>query len=229
MTPDMAFESLLVSRDPGVVCVMSRLLTNLSVSVSVCLSSLEAFERLSEGSTDLVIIDWEGDSAEFLRRIRKSHGWQKPTVVAVSSEDSQVSGSDVFLRKPVTAESGAKALKAAYSRMIYDHRRHARYPLMSVVNATDDKNRSSDVTITNIGHGGVGLSSKQELQLGDTLSFHLLLPGANKSVYIQARVRWARQYGAVGCEFLRIPPADLSRLHDWLISKNQIKKPVVEI
>jgi hypothetical protein len=33
----------------------------------------------------------------------------------------------------------------------------------------------------------------------------------------------------VGCEFLGIPPADLSRLHDWLISKNQIKKPVVEI
>jgi hypothetical protein len=33
----------------------------------------------------------------------------------------------------------------------------------------------------------------------------------------------------VGCEFLGMPPADLSRLHDWLMIKDQIKKPLVEI
>ena len=66
MTSDMAFECLLVSRDPGVVYVMNRLLNNLSISTNVCLSSSRAFDQLSGGSTDLVIVDWEDDSAEFL-------------------------------------------------------------------------------------------------------------------------------------------------------------------
>ena len=229
MTSDMAFECLLVSRDPGVVYVMNRLLNNLSISTNVCLSSSRAFDQLSGGSTDLVIVDWEDDSAEFLQRARNLSGWQKLTVVAVSPTDRPVPGADVVLRKPVTDESGAKSLKVAYSRMLHDHRRHTRYALMRSVRATDDNNRCVDVTILDIGDGGVGLSTKQEFTVGDTLSFRLLLPGTNRAIYIQARVQWTRHYGAVGCEFLRIPPVDLNILHDWLTSKNQIKKPVVQI
>jgi hypothetical protein len=229
VTPDMAFECLLVSRDTGVVFVMNRLLHNLSISTNICLTSSNALDQLLGSSTDLLIVDWDDDSAELVDRIRKSKGWQKPTVVAVFPGDCPVPGADVLLRKPVTVESGAKSLKAAYSRMLYDHRRHARYAVMSAVDALDDQGRSVDVTITDIGDGGVGLSTKHEFTVGDTLSFRLLLPRTNRSIYIQARVQWTRRYGAVGCEFLRIPPVDLNILHDWLTSKNPIKKPVVEI
>jgi len=229
VTPDMAFECLLVSRDPGVVCVLNKLLNNLSISTNLCLSSSKAFDWLSGGSTDLVIVDWEDDSAEFLNRARTLSGWQKLTVVAVSATNCPVLGADVVLRKPVTEESGTRSLKVAYSRMIYDHRRHARYAVMSAVSAADENNRCVEVTILDIGDGGVGLRSKQEFAVGDVLSFHLLLPGTDRAIYIQARVQWTRAYGAVGCEFLRIPPVDLNILHDWLSSKNQIKKPVVAI
>jgi len=61
------------------------------------------------------------------------------------------------------------------------------------------------------------------------LSLRLLLPGTERAIYVQARIRWTRDYGAAGCEFLRIPPVDLNILRDWLRSKNQIKKPVVEL
>jgi hypothetical protein len=228
MTPDMAFECLLVSRDPGVVCVMNKLLYNLSISTNICLNSSRAFDQLAGGNTDLVIVDWEDDSAEFLSRARKLSGWQKLTVVAVSPTDCPVPGADVVLRKPVTNESGAKSLKAAYSRMLYDHRRHIRYALMSSVVATDDSGRAVDVTVLDIGDGGVGLSTKRQFSVGDTLSFRLLLPGTDRAVYIQARVQWTRPYGTLGCEFLRIPPVDLNILHDWLTIKNQVKKPVVQ-
>ena len=137
MTSEMAFECLLVSRDPSVVCTLNRLLANLSISTNLCLSSSKAFDQLSEGSTDLIIVDWEEDSADLLHRIHKSGKWHKPTVIAVSSLDYPVSGAHVVLRKPVTEISGAKSLKAAYSRMLYDYRRHARYALMNSVQATD--------------------------------------------------------------------------------------------
>jgi len=226
----MAFECLLVSRDPGVVCMMNRLLDNLSISTNICLSSSKALGQLSEGSTDLVIVDWEDDSPEFLNRLRECYGWKKPTVIAVSAaKECRVPGADLWVRKPVTAESGAKSLKAAYSRMLYDHRRHTRYALMSAVVATDGKGRSVGLTITDIGDGGIGVSTKQEFVVGDTLAFRLLLPNTDQIIYIQARVQWTRQYGVVGCEFLRIPPVDLNILHDWLTSKSQIKKPLVEL
>jgi len=229
VTPDMAFECLLVSRDPGVVCVMNKLLNNLSISTNICLSSSKAFDQLSEGSTDLVIVDWEDDSAEFLSRVRKVNGWRKPTVIAVIPNAFPARGADLMLRKPVTNESGTKSLKFAYSRMIYDYRRHTRYALMSTVIATDERDRLVDVTILDIGDGGVGLRTKHDFAVGETLSFRLILPGTDKTVYIQARIKWTRPYGAAGCEFLRIPPVDLNILHDWLTSKNQIKKPVVQL
>jgi hypothetical protein len=229
MTSEMAFECLLITRDPSVVCTMNRLLGNLSITTNLCLHSSRAFDQLSEGSADLVIVDWEDDSADLVYRIQKSGRWQKPIVVAVSALDCRMPGAHVVLRKPVTDVSGAKSLKAAYSRMLHDYRRHARYALMSSVQATDKNNRSVDVTITDIGDGGVGLSSKEEFAVGDVLSFRLLLPGSPRPIYIEARIQWTRNYGAAGCEYLRLPPVDLNILHDWLQSKIQIKKPLAEI
>jgi CheY-like chemotaxis protein len=226
VTPDMAFECLLVSRDPGVVCVMNKLLHDLSISTSICLSSSRAFDQLAGGNTDLVVVDWEEGSADFLDKARKLCGWRKLTVVAVSPTECRLPGADVVLRKPVTDESGAKSLKAAYSRMLYDHRRHARYALMSSVSVTDGNNRCVEATIRDIGDGGVGLRTKGDFQVGDTLSFRLLLPGTARAIYIEARVQWTQESGALGCEFLRIPPVDRNILCDWLTSRNQVKKPV---
>lgn len=229
MTSDMAFECLLVSRDAGLVVVMNRLLDKLSIHTNICLSTSKALEQLSGGSTDLVIVDWQYDSGDLLRKIQESSRWQKPTVVAVSTPDAQVPGAHVVVHKPVTDQSGAKSLKAAYSRMLYDYRRHTRYAVMKPVRATDSKDRSYDLTVTDIGDGGVGLSGKEAFTIGDVLSFRLALPGCEKAILIEARVQWTRDYGALGCAFVRIPPVDLNILHDWLKSKSQVKKPIVEL
>ncbi|MGB7599625.1 MAG: PilZ domain-containing protein [Candidatus Sulfotelmatobacter sp.] len=208
---------------------MNKLLDDLSISTKVCLSPSKAFDQLEGRNTDLVIVDWDEDSAELLTGIRKSNGWRKPTVVAVSHNACTLRGADIMLSKPVTDKAGARSLKAAYSRMLYDHRRHTRYALMSKVMAMDERERSIEVTILDIGDGGVGISTKEHFTVGDVLCFRLLLPGADRTIYIQARVQWTREYGALGCEFLRIPPVDLNILHDWLTSKNRIKKPVVAL
>lgn len=230
MTPDMAFECLLVSSDPGVFGTIDRILQKLSIRTNICLRSSRAFNLLAKGNTDLIVIDWEGEaSSELLHEIWKSGGTRKPTIVAISTLDCPIPGAHVILWKPVTPESGTKALKSAYFRMVQDHRLHARYALMTSLVATDETQRAVPVTITDIGDGGVGLNTKVELTIGDILSFHLMLPGANRDVYVQVRVLWTREYGAVGCEFLRIPPVDADILHDWCKRKSQIRKPLIEV
>jgi hypothetical protein len=230
MTPDMAFECLLISSNPGVFGTMDRILRELSIRTSVCLSSSRALNLLAKGSTDLIVIDWEGEaSSELLHEIWKSGGTRKPTIVAISAGDFRIPGAHVVMQKPVTAESGARSLRTAYSRMLQDHRVHARYALMISLMAVDETNRTVPVTITDIGDGGVGLTTKVNLTIGNMLSFRLLLPGVNRDIYIQARVLWTREYGAVGCEFLRIPPVDANILHDWLKGKSQVKKPLIDV
>jgi hypothetical protein len=225
----MAFECLLITQDPGVFSTMSRILRDFSICTDLCLSSSKALKLLGKNGTDLIVIDWEEDSSEFLHQLWKSSNWQKTTVVAISSQDRRVPGVHVVVRKPVTGESGRKSMKVAYARMLQDYRRHARYALMAPVMAMDDRNRTVPVTIMDIGDGGVGVSSKTEFIVGDALSFRILLPAAKRGINIQARVLWKQGSGRVGCEFLRIPPVDLNILHDWLKQRIQVKRPLAEI
>jgi PilZ domain len=225
----MAFECLLITHDPQVFSTMSRILRDFSICTEVCLSSSKAVKLLGESGTDLIVVDWEEDSSGFLHELWNSPNWQKSTVIAISSQDRRVPGAHIVLRKPVTGESGRESMKIAYSRMLQDYRRHARYALMAPVIAIDDRNRTVPVTILDIGDGGVGVSSREDFVVGDALSFRLLLPAAKRDINIQARVLWTQGSGRVGCEFLRIPPVDFNILHDWLKQRIQVKKPLAEI
>jgi len=229
MTPDMAFECLLVSHDPAVFCTVGPILRDLSVSTSVCLGSSKALTLLAEGGTDLFVIDWEDEASPKLLHEIWNLRKQKPTVVAVSTQEAPIPGIHVVLRKPVTTDAGTKSLKTAYSRMLIDHRRHARHALMISVQATDNKNRTLPVMVTDIGDGGLGLCSKEKLEVGQVLSFRLGLRGAKRDIYLEARVLWIREYGKAGCELARIPPVDRNIFQDWLTSQIHIKKPLIPL
>ncbi len=229
MTPEMAFECLLVSHDPVVFSAMDRILKSFSICTRLCPTTSRAASVLEEGSTDLVVIDWEGEpSLDLVHEVLSSQRKQRPTIVAVASDDRAIPGVHVVLRKPITPETGTTSFRAAYSRMLRDYRRHARYALLESIQAAGENGRAIPATLTNIGDGGLGLSTKEELMIGEILAFHLQLPAAPRQISIQARVLWTRDYGAAGCEFVRIPPVDLQILHDWLKGKCPVKKPLID-
>jgi hypothetical protein len=230
MTPEMAFECLLLSHDPAVFCTMDRILQDFSIRTNVCSNPSRVAGLLAEGNTDLVVIDLESeDSSEVMHQICQSHTGQKPTILAVSAMDCAIPGVHVILRKPVTHESGSKSLKAAYSRMLEDYRRHTRFALMTPVLARDENNRKHSLIVTNIGEGGVGLTTKKKLTVGSILSFRVTLPGLKSEIHIHARVLWTRPYGAAGCEFGSIAAGDLQVLHAWLESRYRFKKPLIPV
>src|SRR5205085_11460387 len=102
----------------------------------------------AKGGTDLFVIDWDDEASPTLLREIWNLRQRKPTMVAVTKQDGPIPGIHVVLRKPVTPESGTKSLKIAYSRMLIDHRRHARHALMTSVEATDDNNRILPLMLT---------------------------------------------------------------------------------
>jgi CheY-like chemotaxis protein len=230
MTPEMAFDCLLVSDDPAVFCTMRQILRDFSIYTNVCSTPSQVANLLAGGSTDLIVIDLESEhSSELMQQIIESSVRQKPTILAVSPTDGVVPGVHVILRKPVTPESGVKSLRAAYSRMLGDYRKHTRFALMTPVLATDENDRQISATVTNIGEGGVGLTTQNQPGIGSILSFRVPLVGSGTAIDVQAKVLWTRQYGAVGCEFVRISSDDLLVLHAWLESKYRFKKPLVPV
>lgn len=228
MSPEMAFECLLVSRDPAILCTLDRRLRELSIETKICFHSYKALAELSTRNPDLIIIDVSKDSAsELLREIWKYGMRPKPTVVAISSDDRTIQGAHITIAKPLDTESGAKYLKQAYLKMLSDYRRHARHSLVIPLTAIDHRNSPVNITVTDIGYGGVGLHLKKAVEIGEVLSFHLSLPDARRSIYIQARVLRKSYLGRTGCEFVRIPPVDMTILHDWLRERIHVKKPCV--
>lgn len=230
MTPEMAFQCLFISRDPAVFGPMDRILRNFSIHTNLCPNPSNVTDFLEEGGTDLIVIDVESTtSSELIRKICESSMRHKPTILAIATKDCAVPGVHVVLQKPVTPESGAKSLKVAYSRMLQDYRRYTRFALMKPVTAMDDNNRELSVTVSNIGQGGVGLTTKENLGIGDVVSFFVPLPGLGSAIHIRARVLWTRKYGAVGCEFVRMAPGDRLILHAWLESRYRFKKPSIPV
>src|SRR5512141_511701 len=143
MTPEMAFECVLLSNDPAVLSTMNPLLRSFSIQTSVCPNPSKVSELLNEGHTDLIVIDLESASyTELQQQMCKAQAKQKPTLLAVSAMDRVVPGVHVVLHKPVTAESGLRSLKTAYSRMLQDFRQHTRFALMQSVLATDESDET---------------------------------------------------------------------------------------
>jgi PilZ domain len=228
MTSEMAFECLLVSHDSGLYCTMGTVLGKFSIAVSHCLTPWKACDSITDTNHELVVIDWEGDaSSQLLHAIWNLPKRRKPTILAISGHDRSVTGAHFTLRKPVTTKSATELIRAAYSRMLMDYRLNARHAVMTSLTAKDDSGRS--VTVTDVGEGGVGLSSKQKHTVGDALSFTLRLPKTPLPIHIQARIVWTREYGTAGCDFLNIPPVDRDILRDWLKAKIQVKKPMISI
>jgi CheY-like chemotaxis protein len=230
MKSEVAFDCLLVSHDPSVLSTMDRILQGLSIRTDVCPNTSIAANLLTDGGTDLIVIDLESErSMELIHTICESGMRQKPTILAVSTTDRAIPGVHIVLRKPVTPESGAKSLQTAYSRMLRDYRKHTRFALMTPVLATDEKGRIVSVTVANIGEGGVGLTSTEKLGIGSVLDFQVRLPGLRSEVDVRARVLWNRQSGAAGCEFVSISPSDLQILHAWLESRYRFKAPLIPV
>ena len=230
MTPEMAFECLLVSHDTGLCCTMNEVFNNFSIVVETCLTASKAGEIFSTRNPDLVAIDWDGDpSSSLLQTIWTSPHRRKPTILGLSGDARPIPGAHFVLRKPVSKRSATESLKAAYHRMLLDYRLKTRYAIMTRLDARNAEGRNVSVTVTDIGEGGMGLSSKEKLAVGNELAFVLHLPQTPRAIHIQARVIWTREYGAAGCDFLAIPPVDREMLRDWLKTKTQVKKPLISV
>lgn len=219
---------MLVSDDRTLLHTMDSILHDFSMCTTVCPDPWLVAESIREGRTDLLIVDLDAENAELLlQKLPEFQTKTKLTILAISAKDCAAPGVHVLLRKPVTPESGLRSLKAAYTRILRDYRKHARCAFVASVAAIDERQRVFPATITDIGADGMGLATDAPLQPLSTLSIRLRLPELGSEISIRARVVWTRACGFAGCEFVDLSAFDSKLLNAWLESRYRVKKPLV--
>lgn len=234
MTPEMAFEGLLISQNKEILSTMYRVLDGFSIATDVCVRASKAIEQCDKPSVDLIVLDCENEhlSTEIMRRTNENTKKRKPTIVAIVNDTEAVdrakkAGAHLVVRKPITLDLGTRSIKEAYSLMIRDYRRYARHAILNCVTASIDDGEQFPVTVTDISEGGVGLLTKESLKVGSLLNFPVALHSAEREIGIKARVVWANEYGAAGAEFVNISAADLRILYRWLWSRCRFKGTMI--
>jgi len=224
MTPEMVFECLVVSDDIQVLSLMKCALDRLSIDVERCANPVKGLELLAKRDVDLVVCDCKGapGEIELVNGVLTSDRKRKPTVITVVDSPflalgAKSAGAHVIIPKPLTRESSAQGLKTAYSRMVREERRAARYAIMRRVLAKNQRGELVPITITDISEHGIGLFSKKKIDVGELLSFELALSNA-MSITVQARLLWTR-HSLGGADFECMSDADLRFLHGWLASR----------
>lgn len=229
MTPEMQFECLLVCSNPAIYGTLCRALQCLSISIDHSLLGDKSLKAIDKGNHDLIVIDCQGQTyADVLQRFSGDTRKPTPTVVLIAEQQLHGEGAHIFLRKPVTDWSATEALKSAYSRMLLNHRWHARYALYERVEAEDDSGKTYRAVITDIGEGGFGLRATG-LSVGTRLSLHVPLQGLPTALHIGGRVIWTREYGVAGCDISATPPLDRELLRDWLKDHIRVPKPLISV
>jgi hypothetical protein len=230
MNADMAFEALFLSCDAGAFRVINQCLRELSIVPTICFTANSAATEWRPDRTDLLLLDFDIDgSLAILESIWKAGNGRKPTVVALSRTRTRIPGAHFVLSKPVTHESGASSFKAIYQHMLCDYRQHVRCSLMAPAEVIDENLRTRHLIVTDIGQGGLGLMTRDEIPIGSTLKVKLELPHTARCMQVHVRVLWKREYSRVGCEFQRISTLDATMLQDWIRSRSVVKKTLVEV
>src|SRR5260370_6755889 len=178
MTPEMVFECLVVSDDIQVLSLMKCALDRLSIDVERCANPVKGLEGLGKWDVGLVVGDCKGGAGEIelVNGVLTSDRKRKPTVITVVDSPflalgAKSAGAHVIIRKPLTRESSAQGLKTAYSRMVREERRAARYAIMRRGLAQNQRGGLVPITITAISQDRSGPFSKKKNNDGELLKF----------------------------------------------------------
>src|SRR5437660_2539837 len=89
MTPEMAFECVLMSTDAEVLRIINRTLIDFSISTRICFQDSQAKRAIADGGMVLLVIDLVDESSlEIMREIWKSGPMQNPNIDGIYSYNS---------------------------------------------------------------------------------------------------------------------------------------------
>jgi DNA-binding response OmpR family regulator len=220
----MTLESMVVSRDWQEISVLECILGGMQIGVAVETEPNEARRKLSLSKIDAIVVDYDLEGADALVRklepLRQGDDAVPLVLMSGPRHHDEVlrSGADFFFEKPVSVEQAVHTFAAARNLILRGRLRYHRQAVQAAVSMSANKKRM-DAELVNVSRGGIGVRSKESLQVGEALQLKFSLPGRNLVVQARATVAWQRPNGYVGIRFEEMAAASLEELQLWLAGR----------
>jgi len=219
-SPAFVGRVLLVSNDAIAIEQLSESMQRFALFPEQCPDVPAALERLKRAKFEAVVVDFRlgSQAGAVLEGARQSASNEHAVVFTVS--DSEVEAAEAFkagstfvLRRPLSADSIALSLKAAYGLIVRERRRYFRCPVEVPVAILRTAMQTVYGHTVNISEGGMSVTAAVPLGSGDQARLHFNLPGGDFQFVLESTVCWAKE-GRLGLQFLS--PHQTSRLQEWL-------------
>src|SRR5437588_3034101 len=207
----MTLDSLLLSRDTDLMCVLRPTLEKLAIDVEICQEAKAAADILVSEKFDAVIVDCDDlkGGLEVLQGLRSTPSNKSSVTFAVlngkktTTQDAFGMGANFVLQKPITTLNASRCFHAALNFMLRGRRRYFRQPVSMPVLVTVE-GKTVKATSTNVSEGGMALLLPQALPQGATPILKFCLPHTDTTIEVEAEVAWADLKGLAGLRFHQV-------------------------
>jgi len=216
----MRLHALLVSRDGEAVSVLQTVMRRLDLESEVCSELQAAVERLAEGSTSAVVVDYDVEHAtELLKLMRQNY---PGTCVALAMVKGLASiqaaydmGANFVLIKPVSPDAASRSLGEAITLVQRMLRRPSRLVVPSLAYVSFEGVQDPAI-ILDISEGGMAIQGLQPIEARGPLRLHFDLPGWQHNMTVAGEIVWTDSSGRAGLRFLDLSEDEQRCLQDWV-------------
>jgi len=224
-------DALLVSNDAVTIKQLSESVQQLAMSREVCVEVPAALVLLNQRKFDAVLVDLQlgGEANAVLEKVRCSPSNRTAVIFAVSDSDGETvsafkAGSNFVLRRPLSATSIDRQLKAAYGLILRERRRYFRCPVeIPVAICRADMPEVHGQTV-NISESGMAITTSVSLRPEVKVQVHFTLPDHESRFVVGAAIRW-RKESCLGLQFTSVSPRLTSELQEWLLRRLEESLP----
>ena len=219
MKAAVALNGMFLCRDAELLCLMNRVLDDLSIDVVLCMDAPHAMKAISERVLDCAIVEWSPQAERVMHQLQHSELNHECFTVALvnSSEEMNVAfnaGAAIVMQKPGSSEHALRCMRAAYGSLMRQRRTAFRAVVRIPVEVRRDA-LSFSAVIVNLSHSGLCLYADADLAVRDCLETDFSLPSSTTPIRTTGRVVWVKHNHA-GIKF-----SSMSQ-QDFVILKNHL-------
>jgi DNA-binding response OmpR family regulator len=216
-------KALLVTHDPPMVDLFSKLFSEISISVQGCDDESAASEILSRSKLDALVLDIDNVSASdpLVKTLRNSPSNKNAVLFAAATygaakQKAFEHGTSFIFERPFVAEQIRLVLRTAYAQMLRERRKYFRLAVELGVSIQRSSGSPMLCKTTNLSQNGMAVITPSPLENGESIKLTFQVPGAKLTLNAEGSVVWDDKHGKAGINFQCASAEDQSRFAAWL-------------
>lgn len=224
----MGLHSLLFSRDPEIITLVTEVLKALDIEVYPCATAKEAVQRLVDKKFDAILVDNSDarGAVEVLWEAKSLPSCEQAIGIVLASSRSSIglangARSHMVLYHPLSADRLRNGVKSALKlrRDGEDTREFDRAHIKIPATLRGPGQDETLAFIINLSAGGAALQVAQSFPSSSIQTIEFFLPNTNETLASSVEVMWRDVHGRLGVRFSGETSAFSKSLEKWLANR----------